>query len=632
MKFGIFILLLSFLNACQSPEDVQLEQALEFAGKNRKELEKVLEYYINESEKQEAARFLIRNMPHWYSYEGWQLDSINKILASGNISKSAVEEWRNVSLYSLPKVYDAHTITSEYLIENIDMAFDAWKKRPWNRTLGFDDFCELILPYRIADEPLSPWRKLYHDCYASVLDSTYHGSDVIKACRIVDRKLKETGYRYNTDFTIPHLRGDFLFNHRIGYCREVCDLTLYAMRACGIPVATDYFVYAPDYQHYHSWNTLRDTTGLYIQFNFNEFEATRNEKKTDGRKKGKVYRYCFGKQQERFSSLEKNSEIPFLFKNQYVKDVTANYFGENIVTVPLQSKKEKYVYLGIFSPNNWIPIDMAIREGNQVTFHNLESGIIYIPLYSDGNKQIPAGYPFIYKNGKAELLKPDTNNMKNAILKRKMSIKPTISEWLFRGIIGARIEASNNSSFSNSDLLYLFTDTLQSNYYKLLPLKTNKKYKYIRFVSPKDKRMELAELTIFQDTLCHNQVSLRRMNDIEPLTAIDNITDGNILTYFQAKDTATYVAYDLEKATLISRIIFSPRNDDNYIWFGDCYELFYQDGVNGWKSLGTQTASSQTLEYSVPQNALLWLRDRTKGKEEQVFILKNGIQMFTINL
>lgn len=70
-------------------------------------------------------------------------------------------------------------------------------------------------------------------------------------------------------------------------------LTIYAMRACGIPVATDYFVYSPDYQHYHCWTMLRDTTGTFLQFGFNEFEASRDTLRHDGRKKGKVYRYCF---------------------------------------------------------------------------------------------------------------------------------------------------------------------------------------------------------------------------------------------------------------------------------------------------------------------------------------------------
>lgn len=630
MKPSIFVLLIFLLEACHLPGDRLLEQALEFAGNNRAELENVLIHYKNEPEKQEAARFLIRNMPHCYSYEGWQLDSVKQVLSLGNIPKDAAGKWQHVSFYSLPKVYDAQVITADYLIENIELAFDVWKKYPWNSTLGFDDFCEYILPYRIANEPLSSWRKLYHDCYAPVIDSTYHGSDIVEACRVVDNQLKERGYRYNTDFAIPHLDGVFLFYHRIGYCREVCDLTVYAMRACGIPVATDYFVYAPDYQHYHSWNTLRDTTGQFIQFNFNEFEATREEKKTDGRKKAKVFRYCFGKQPERFPNIEDDNGVPPLFRNNYVRDVTANYFGENEVAISLQSKKGKYIYLGIFSPEGWIPIDMALREDARATFHNLEPNIIYQPLYSDGSKHYPAGYPFIYANGKAEMLKPDVKSMEKAILKRKMSIKPTISEWLYRGIIDSKIEASKTPSFINADLIYFFRDTLRTNYCELTPLNTKKKYKYVRYISPK--RMELAEFSVYKDSLGKKPVPLYRINDIEPLTNLDNITDGNILTYFQSRDTSVYISYSLGEPTPIGKIVFSPRNDDNYIWPGDTYELFYQDGVNGWKSLGKQTAMERKLEFNIPQNALLWLRDLTKGREEQVFVYRGGKQIFTIDL
>jgi hypothetical protein len=50
---------------------------------------------------------------------------------------------------NLPKTYDAHVITADYLIENIDLAFEEWEKRPWNKYFTFDDFCELILPYQM---------------------------------------------------------------------------------------------------------------------------------------------------------------------------------------------------------------------------------------------------------------------------------------------------------------------------------------------------------------------------------------------------------------------------------------------------------------------------------------------------
>ena len=61
MKYVLFILLALILAACRSEKDRRLEYALEFAGDNRVELEKVLEHYRTDPEKLEAARFLIRN-------------------------------------------------------------------------------------------------------------------------------------------------------------------------------------------------------------------------------------------------------------------------------------------------------------------------------------------------------------------------------------------------------------------------------------------------------------------------------------------------------------------------------------------------------------------------------------------
>lgn len=151
-----------------------------------------MEHYGQEPEKLEAARFLIRNMPHWYAYEGWQLDSVRQMLALRKLDKESIKKWKQVSFYSLPKVYDAQVITSNYLIENIDLAFKVWKKYPWNRSLDFDDFCEFILPYRIDNEPLSSWRKLYYEHYTPILDSLYHGEDVVYACRMVCGGIEET--------------------------------------------------------------------------------------------------------------------------------------------------------------------------------------------------------------------------------------------------------------------------------------------------------------------------------------------------------------------------------------------------------------------------------------------------------
>lgn len=75
-----------------------------------------------------------------------------------------------------------------------------------------------------------------------------------------------------------------------------------------------------------------------------------------------------------------------------------------------------------------------------------------------------------------------------------------------------------------------------------------------------------------------------------------------------------------------------PRNDDNYVCPGDEYELFYNDGIKGWISLGKQIAEDRTLYYEVPENALFWLRNLTKGKEEQVFFCRNGHPYFVTDI
>lgn len=56
-------------------------------------------------------------------------------------------------------IYDSHVITASYLIRNIDHAFGMWEKQPWGKYIKFEDFCEYILPYRVAFEPLSEWER-----------------------------------------------------------------------------------------------------------------------------------------------------------------------------------------------------------------------------------------------------------------------------------------------------------------------------------------------------------------------------------------------------------------------------------------------------------------------------------------
>lgn len=630
-SLSLLMFFLLLFSGCATKVD-RLEYALEFAGENRRELEKVLEYYSDDSLKFRAACFLIENMPRWYAYDGWQLDTLEVLMRKdreGIFSKDDKMRWNSFDYHALNKIYDSKVITSEYLIENIDLAFQEWQKRPWNKSLSFDDFCDLILPYRIGNERLSDWRSLYNAYYGNLLDSIYTGSDVLEACKCINDELNRQSYKYSVEWNVPHNRADYLFETRIGYCREVSDLIQYAMRSCGIPVAADFMPYSPDYRYSHEWNVVRDTTGRYIQFGFDGLDPVRDKVMDDGRRKGKVYRYCYALQNER-EILRKHSGWNIGgAEGLYWKDVTSEYFGHNQAVVNVFTTGKPFIGLSVFSTNGWQIIgEGGCKNSGKAIFDNIEPSIIYVPA-SQNNGVKPAGYPFMLDSeGNVEEFVPDTVNLEKVILKRKMPLIPRVAAWGYSQI-EARIEGDTNINFKKPKLITEIKDTMDYTFQVFRGL-CSEPVKYIRYVPPVG-LLQLAELRLYQDTALKNEIKITPLTDV---TYVKKVIDGDILSYIYRKSKGLIepLIFSLDSLQQIKRLYFIARTDDNYVWKGDAYELLYFDGKKGWKSLGVKIATSKQICFDAPRNALLWLRNRTKGREEQVFIYKNNKQWFNSDL
>mgnify|MGYP000879838003 FL=1 len=113
---------------------------------------------------------------------------------------------------------------------------------------------------------------------------------------------------------------------------------------------------------------------------------------------------------------------------------------------------------------------------------------------------------------------------------------------------------------------------------------------------------------------------------------IDNIIDGDVLTYYLPKKGGASMVIDFGKEICFNELMYMPRNDDNFVRIGDVYELFYHGGKDGWISLGQKKATDTFLVYdNMPRGALFYLHDITRGKEEQVFRIENGKQVFISN-
>jgi hypothetical protein len=70
-----------------------------------------------------------------------------------------------------------------------------------------------------------------------------------------------------------------------------------------------------------------------------------------------------------------------------------------------------------------------------------------------------------------------------------------------------------------------------------------------------------------------------------------------------------------------------PRNDKNGIYPGMRYELFIWD--DEWISQGVKVATDDKIGFdNVPANAVMWLRNHDEGKEERIFTMKEGRQVW----
>ena len=142
------------------------EQALQQAGENRVEMEKVLAHFKDDPDplKYRAGKFLIENMPYHYTYEGDAVEAYDSAylqMADEPLpDRNQFFKERTDSIRFTDKRFaiDIQSVKADYLIRAIDDACDTWRSSSWQDDYDEDLFFNYVLPYRILNEPLSDWR------------------------------------------------------------------------------------------------------------------------------------------------------------------------------------------------------------------------------------------------------------------------------------------------------------------------------------------------------------------------------------------------------------------------------------------------------------------------------------------
>lgn len=637
MRF-LCALFIFFAIACSkySPE---LESALELAGDNREELEKVIDNYKgpDNSQKRRAAEFLIMNMPNHHTNNSVLLDTFRHYLVSqdkliwGTLN-TFEKEYGSLKQTQYEKTFDIKTITAGYLICNIESSFRIWKEAPWGKHISFEDFCEEVLPYRVGTEPLEDWKETYHSIFQPILDSLYHGDDPVKACSLLCEyvTVNPEKWIYQSGLSVPGLGASTMLRARYGSCKDQAEFLMYVMRSVGLPVGMDIIVQNPDNSFTgHFWNYVRGTDGNYFSFDF--YEQKPGKPRDRGRKLGRVYRLCFASQQESLPFQNNRDHIPGVLNRKLLRDVSQYYFPDREIALYAgqDSYEGKIMYLSVFNNTRWIPMAWSKVERDSVRFRYMESGIAYMPYaYYDERYATFADPVLYYDDGRIVQVKPDKEKRQNVILKRKYKIFDYWKKFRIRSV-GGRFQGANKPDFSDAITLHTVPESVDMEYYDIAVPPGN--FHYLRYLSADSGYNNMAEIYFFsgETELKGKIIGTDGFQGNYPERTKEAVFDGDPLTFYDAAEASgSWVGLDLEVPRAVTGLRYLIRNDDNAVRPGDRYELVYWDDGE-WVSLGEQTADRTELKYEdVPSGALFLLHNHTRGKEERPFTYENGQQVW----
>ena len=646
--FALF--LLAAFSGC-SKEDIYLHYALKAAGENKSQLKAVLKHYRTvdkDPQKLAAAKYLIANMPAHYSYR--DTAAINRyysqaleILGTGPSPDWQRDTLRYISDTQYPGIVqdvisDVEVIKSDYLIYNIDHAFNQWKTNLWSKHLSYEEFRDWILPYKVIElQSMDTWRdklsRYYSDSLRNIPKTDYERNTIYGAIEIVRNELhtkqSEIGHRiiWEDRSSIPMRSADTWLRMTYGSCKEYVCMGIAVFRSLGFPAAMDQVITWGRNNDGHSWYVFLDDRGR-EQATINSLILGAGMQFYPYERIPKVWRKTYAMNRD---VVKYHNTAKYIYPFDVCRtDITDHYNVTSDVEIDINKeyinmlKDKKYVYIAMVVNSGgpqWRVLDYGKLKRGKACFRNMGRNILYIALGYDGKNLVPISSPFIlHKDGNVELIRYNESKPKIRMnLRRKYYESYNVVD-MRRRILGGKIQCSDSPDFKELVTLYTIERT---DIPYLIELNAERPYRYWRYLSPDGSWGSISELSFHDDD--GNKIQGRGIANPEAgQDAVDRAYDDNLLSNFEINQpNENWVGMDMGKPINVHYASVSPRSDDNDICPGNEYELLYFDG-NNWLSLGYQRAIGNSLYYdNIPINTLLWMRNYTRGQNERPFIVKD---------
>lgn len=620
-----------------------VEQALEAAGPNRAELERVLEHYGRaepyDEEKHRAAAYLIRYMPGHRSmagdYEAYY-DRLDLLLAQEMpLSRTidSVEYYARRYRSRISFRDDIRHIDADYLIRNIDRAFEQWRNGKWARHLDFEQFCEYLLPYTCSSrQPLNEWRdSLRHFAYGYLdhLDECYDYEEDPRAavCR-VNSQLKRMAVPQNwihAPHGYPVYRPSTFLKMPGALCEEYAEMATMIMRSKGLPVAIDFTPQWPDRQYGHTWCVMYSLRGRNVMFN--PFASNPDFPHLSHSRYAKIFRRTYRVNEEYLDVLMKNRMRRPLFKEPFFRDVTGEYMETSDLSIELLpgAPRVRTAFIAVFDNFGWQPIYWGRVENRNARFERMGRNVIYMAMGYRDEGFFALSYPFhVDTKGGVTYVRIDTASRCDLEIRRKAPMYQHVfqkQETLHGGII----QASDFADFRQAETVArLPVWSLTSG---VVPVSRKKAYRYWRFCAEEGSVSDMAELYFY------------RPGDVRPSDAevigcagdagdasqhtLAALVDGDPLTYYSACGMQYDGALDFGEPQLFDRVAYIRRGDGNAICPGDDYEIYFWNNSD-WELHSRHAATEVRLNVKeLPARALCFIRG-SRGYSQRIFTWENG--------
>lgn len=616
---------------------------LDFAKDNKAELTKVLDYGLlsGDTLKQAGVLFILGNIRSHHSLYSDDMDTFT--------SKVNQSLWTPTSMFldslwkeedkstQVTPLFDAETLTSGFLIDDIDNAYTIWKNSTWKRQVPFDVFCKYILPYRFTQEPLETgWRKHLHNKYHGMVDSI---SNIKDAYAVVYNNLKDSlkgeGYEYPSPLPVSTMEKVMR-----GNCIQRCIYIGLAMRALGIPVAIDWVKNWANYStNGHYWVSLVLEDGTYtlsddgknvvkygpIDSSVFKIDFAPEEdypfQPTFTKRCAKVFRFSYEEQKHEMAEMLRETSFSWLFGKNTL-DVSEEYNYKEKVIIPQKGKEDIGCLCTYVTARGWMPTSVVRAKDGIFEFSNLNDSVVYMFATYKDNRMEYKGFPMTITPHGIKYFKPSTEQRQKIDLYRKY---PLIGRHISAcaAMKGATIEGSNSPDFKTKSVLYRINESPAfRNVYKS---QMHKKNRYIRVMPEEGKKFPIAEIELWS-----NERKLHATTYGNTYSQVEKAVDCNTATVTKniMSQSERMFMLDLHKGEIVTDIVLYPSNDDNYIVPENTYEFFCW--INDrWTSLGKKISNGYFLRYdNMPLDGLFLLHNLTKGHEERIFSIEKGKQIW----